>query len=70
MDFNYEKSVLTPKESEVVKLLAKGHSRKEIAYELGIKYGTLDTHIKHIFIKLKTRSMTETAIYAIHNKIA
>jgi len=69
MDFTAEPSLLTPKESQIVRLVAKGHSRKEIAYELGIAYGTLDSHIKHIFLKLRTRSMTETAIYAIYNQL-
>ena len=63
-----EKSFLTPKESEVVRLVAKGMSRKEIAYELGMAYSTLDTHFKHIFLKLNTRSMTETAIWALRNQ--
>ena len=63
------KKFLTPKESEVVRLVALGHSRKEIAHTMGISYGTLDTHFKHIFLKLNTRSMVETAIWAVHNGV-
>lgn len=69
MNYLTDKTSLTPKETQVVRLVALGHSRKEIANELGMAYGTLDTHFKHIFLKLNTRSMTETAIYAIQHNI-
>ena len=62
-----ENTFFTPKETEIVQLVALGKSRKEIAYDLKITYGTLDTHCKHIFLKLNTRSMTETAIWAVRN---
>jgi DNA-binding NarL/FixJ family response regulator len=58
---------LTPKEGDVVRLVSKGKSRKEIAYELGVAKGTVDTHFKRIFLKLQTRSMVETALWAIRN---
>ncbi len=67
MRYTTEKPFLTPKEGEIVHLVALGHSRKEIAHKLGMAYGTVDTHIKHIFLKLNTRSMTETAIWALRN---
>lgn len=63
-----ENQDLTPREHQVLREVAQGKSRKEIAYDLGISYGTLDTHLKHIFLKLQTRSMTETAIWAIRNE--
>ena len=60
---------LTPKETEVVRLVVLGRTRKEIAFELGIAYATLDTHMKHIFMKLQTRGTLETAIYAIQHHL-
>lgn len=63
-----ENQALTPREYQVVREVALGKSRKEIAFDLGISYGTLDTHLKHIFLKLQTRSMTETAIWAIRHE--
>jgi len=63
-----ENQQLTPREHQVLLEVAKGRSRKEIAYDLGMAYGTLDTHLKHIFLKLQTRSMTETAIWAIRHE--
>jgi len=63
-----ENQQLTPREHQVLLEVAKGKSRKEIAYDLGMAYGTLDTHLKHIFLKLQTRSMTETAIWAIRHE--
>ena len=63
-----KKPSLTPKEIEIVHLLCRGNSRKEIAYKLNIANGTVDTHLKHIFVKLNTRSMIETAIWGLENK--
>ncbi len=62
-----ESQFLTRRETEIAQLVALGRSRKEIAYDLGIATGTLHTHLKNIFCKLKTRSMTETAIWVIKN---
>ena len=69
MNTEEKRQTLTIKENEVVCLVVKGYSRKEIADVLGITYGTLDTHFKHIFLKLKTRGMVETAVYALQNNL-
>ncbi|WP_420644356.1 helix-turn-helix transcriptional regulator [Candidatus Leptofilum sp.] len=55
---------LTPKEKEVVALLAKGHSYAEISNHLSITKNTLKTHIKRIYKKLKVRNRTQ-AILAV-----
>src|ERR1051325_1350897 len=50
---------LSPRESEVLALLAKGYLYKEIADKLGLTYATVHTHIRHIYEKLHVRSRTE-----------
>jgi DNA-binding NarL/FixJ family response regulator len=50
---------LTPREEDILRLLAKGHRSKEIADELSIGSGTVNTHIRHIYEKLHVRSRAE-----------
>jgi DNA-binding NarL/FixJ family response regulator len=53
---------LSPRELELLRLLAKGHRYKEIADELSINIGTVRTHINHIYEKLHVSSRTEAAM--------
>ena len=53
---------LTPREEEVLKLLARGCLSKEIALQLSISVETVNTHLKHIYEKLHVRSRTEAVI--------
>lgn len=50
---------LSPREAEVLDLLAKGYLYKEIADRMQISYATVHTHIRHIYEKLHVRSRTE-----------
>jgi DNA-binding NarL/FixJ family response regulator len=50
---------LSPREEAVLRLLAKGHRSKEIADELGVSVGTVNTHVRHIYEKLHVRSRAE-----------
>ncbi|HEY1717948.1 MAG TPA: response regulator transcription factor [Verrucomicrobiae bacterium] len=50
---------LSPREAEVLDLLAKGYLYKEIGESMGISYATVHTHIRHIYEKLHVRSRTE-----------
>ena len=50
---------LSPRETEVLELLAKGYLYKEIADKTGLTYATVHTHIRHIYEKLHVRSRTE-----------
>ena len=50
---------LTPREKDILRLLAKGHRSKEVADELGISAGTVNTHVRHIYEKLHVRSRAE-----------
>ena len=57
--------VLTPREDEVVKLIAEGHSSKEIAQALTISLKTVERHRANILQKLGMRDRTELTRYAI-----
>ena len=53
---------LTPREEEVLGLLAKGYITKEIADQLTISFDTVRFHLKHIYRKLHVRSRTEALL--------
>jgi DNA-binding NarL/FixJ family response regulator len=50
---------LTPREVEILDLLAQGFLYKEIADKIQVSYATVHTHIRHIYEKLHVRSRTE-----------
>ena len=54
-------SGLSPREREVVRLLAVGHTNREIALELFLSPRTVDMHVRNILRKLDCRSRTEAA---------
>ena len=54
-----EEANLSPREKEVLDLLAQGHLYKEIAEKLGISYETVHTYIRRIYEKLQVRTRTE-----------
>ena len=56
---------LSGRENEILQLLAQGFLYKEIADQLGIKWATVDSHIRRIYEKLHVRSRSEAiALYA------
>lgn len=55
---------LTPRESEVLTYLSKGFTIKEIANLMGIKWFTVNDHIKSIYKKLNVSSRVEAAVLA------
>lgn len=59
----------TPREIEIIRLLAEGKSNKEIATELGITLRTVETHRAHIMMKMGLHSLPELIHYAIRDKI-
>jgi NarL family two-component system response regulator LiaR len=61
---------LTERELEVVKLVAKGLSNREIAAELVISEATVRTHVSNILSKLKLCSRTQAALYALREGLA
>lgn len=60
---------LTAREKEVLMLIAKGESNRNIARKLFISEKTVKNHITSIFRKLKVEDRTQAAIYAIKNRI-
>jgi DNA-binding NarL/FixJ family response regulator len=59
------RAVLTPREEEVVKLIAEGHANREIARLLTISPKTVERHRENILGKLGMRDRTELTRYAI-----
>jgi DNA-binding NarL/FixJ family response regulator len=59
----------TPRELEIIRLLAHGKSNKEIAAELGIAVRTAETHRAKIMLKLGLHSLAELIHYAMRNGI-
>jgi DNA-binding NarL/FixJ family response regulator len=60
-------SDLTPREREVLRLLADGLPQARIAYELSISPTTVATHIQHILEKLRVNSRTQAVALALRS---
>jgi len=65
-----EGAELTPREREIIQLIAEGKATKEIAEVLGISVKTADTHRTNLMRKLKLHSTADVVRYAIRNQIA
>ncbi|WP_456372548.1 response regulator [Thiolapillus sp.] len=59
---------LTPREKEILCLLAEGQSNKVIARNLGISDGTVKLHVKAILRKLEVHSRVEAAVIAVEQR--
>jgi predicted ATPase/DNA-binding CsgD family transcriptional regulator len=59
--------LLSPTERQVLRLLARGHTTKEIATELVMAVSTADRHITHIYNKLGVRNRAEATAYAVQH---
>ena len=64
-----EREILTPREREIVQLLAEGKSTKEVAVALGLSVKTAETHRSNIMRKLNLHSISELVLYAVRNNI-
>lgn len=58
-------SLLTPRESEVLALIARGQPNKVIARELGVSEKTVKTHVSNVLGKLGVTDRTQAALYAV-----
>ena len=63
------RSRLTPREREILQLLAEGKSNKEVAALLNISVNTAEAHRANIMLKLDFRSLADLVLYAVRNNI-
>lgn len=64
------KKPLTPRELEVLRLLAQGLSNREIANQLTVSIRTVTTHVRNILDKLHLENRTQAALYAYQQGLA
>jgi DNA-binding NarL/FixJ family response regulator len=64
-----EDSVLTPREREIVQLVAEGKINKQIAYMLDISEKTAETHRATAMHKLQLKNTADLVLYAVRNNI-
>lgn len=60
---------LTPREREVVQLVAEGRTSKDIAVQLGLSVRTAHAHRANIMRKLELHSISELVLYAVRNRL-
>jgi DNA-binding NarL/FixJ family response regulator len=61
---------LTPREAEVLALIAEGLTNSEIAERLVVSAATVKSHVNHIFAKIGARDRAQAVVYAYANGIA
>lgn len=64
-----QSTTLTARELEVLRLVARGMSNRDIAKELFISENTVKNHIRNILEKLQMKSRMEAAMYAVRSKL-
>jgi RNA polymerase sigma factor (sigma-70 family) len=60
---------LTAREQEVLRLIARGYSYKEIARELTISPKTVETHVSAVLRKLQLSNRHELTVWAIDRRL-
>ncbi len=63
------RSLLTPREREVIQLLAEGKTTKEVATTLNLSVKTAETHRTNLMRKLDLHSVVDLTLYAVRNGI-
>jgi two-component system, NarL family, response regulator NreC len=64
-----ERAILSPRETEVLRLMALGHTNREIAERLSLSVRTVETHRAHVQQKLGLGSRHELTRYALENRL-
>ncbi len=64
-----ESSEISPRELDVLRLIVRGRSNKEIASDLGIVEGTVKAHLAHIFAKLGASDRAQAIAIAIKRQL-
>jgi len=62
-------SFLTKRQTEVLKLMARGLSNKEIGYEVGISEQTVKNHVSNIMRQMEVFNRTEAVVEAVKRGI-
>ncbi len=62
-------TALTPRETQVLGLLARGLANKHIAVELGLGLRTIEGHVSNVLTKLGVGSRTEAVLYALNHHL-
>jgi len=62
-------SILSPRETEIVRMVAGGLGNRELAERLGVSEGTIKIHLHNIYKKLKVHSRLELVLHAQANKL-
>lgn len=60
---------LTPRQRQILQLLAQGKSNKEVASALGISTRTAETHRHQIMNRLKIKTLSELVLFAVRNQL-
>ena len=61
---------LTPREVEVLRLVAAGESNAEIAARLGVTINTVERHVVNVYRKIDARGRADATAFAIRNGLA
>jgi DNA-binding NarL/FixJ family response regulator len=62
-------SVLSPRETDVLRLIVDGRTNAEIATQLSLSERTVHRHVSNILTKLNARSRTAAAILAVQRRL-
>ena len=61
---------LSPRESEVLRLVAAGESNSQIARRLGVSTHTVERHVANLYRKIGARGRADATAYALRNGLA
>jgi DNA-binding NarL/FixJ family response regulator len=60
---------LTSREVEILRLVARGLTNRQLAEELGVSTRTVDAHLRSVYAKLGVKSRSAATRYAVENQI-
>jgi DNA-binding NarL/FixJ family response regulator len=69
-DMEMDQAKLTPREIEVLQLMARGLTNHEIGKTLNVSTGTVNHHVHHVIRKLGVSNRTQAVAWAFRNGIA
>ena len=62
--------LLSPREAQILRLVARGFTNRTIAREIGVAPRTAEQHVHNIFVKVGVRSRAEAVRYAVEHELA